>query len=237
VSTALEAMVASTYVKDIDASRSFYELLGFREHSSGQAATSAWSSLHNGPHQLLLASTKPHLGIPALPLLFYFFFTDVEEIVSNLQAADVTADHVGFPAHASGGELKLTDPDGNTVLIGQRERSISQPPLREDQANSRFSLLREAAAVVAATGGARVPCQVNDLHDRPCAKRTEVKLADPSGNSIWACLDHADEVLVSVRGAFIASPDETGIADFLRLRGRNVDGAAAGVPRPNAQLP
>jgi catechol 2,3-dioxygenase-like lactoylglutathione lyase family enzyme len=219
VSTALQAMVAATYVKDIDESRAFYELLGFREQSSGHAATSAWSSLHNGPHQLLLASTKPHLGIPALPLLFYFFFTDVDEIVSNLQGADVTADHVGFPAHASGGELRLTDPDGNTVLIGQRDRSISQPPLRVDEAKSRFSLLREAAAVIAAAGGTKDRCQVSDLQGKPCAEQTEVKLADPSGNSIWACLDHADEVLVTVRGAFIAMQDETGIADFLARRG------------------
>lgn len=219
MSTALEATVAATYVKDIDASRAFYELLGFREHSSGQAATSAWSSLQNGSHQLLLASTTPQLEIPALPLLFYFFFTDVEEIVSNLQAADVATDHMGFPAHASGGELRLADPDGNTVLIGQRERSVSQPPLRDGEAKSRFSLLREAAAVVAANGGTRVRCQVSDLHGQPCVKETEVKLADPGGNSTWACLDHADEILVTVRGAFIASLDETGIADFLARRG------------------
>ena len=35
-------MIAVTYVKDIDKSRAFYELLGFREHSSGKAGTSAW---------------------------------------------------------------------------------------------------------------------------------------------------------------------------------------------------
>jgi catechol 2,3-dioxygenase-like lactoylglutathione lyase family enzyme len=212
-------MVSATYVKDMDASRAFYELLGFAEHSSGRAATSAWSSMHNGANQVLLTSTRPQLDIPALPLLFYFFFTDVEEIVSNLEAAGVAADHMGFPVHAAGGEVRLTDPDGNTVLIGQRERSVSQPPLREDEAKSRFSLLREAADAVAAKGGQRVRCQVSDPHGKPCAKQTEVKLADPGGNSIWACLDHADEILVTVRGAFITTPDETGIADFLARRG------------------
>lgn len=211
-------MVAATYVRDIDASRAFYELLGFREHSAGQAATSAWSTLHNGTSQLLLGSTKPQLDIPALPLLFYFFFEDVEEIVRNLQAAGEAAEHMGFPVHACGGELRLTDPDGNTVLIGQRERSASQPPLSEDEAKSRFSLLREAAAVVAAKGGTKVQCQVTDPQGQPCFKATEIKLADPGGNSIWACLDHADEVLVTVRGAFIAMQDETGIADFLSRR-------------------
>jgi hypothetical protein len=32
-------MVAMTYVRDIDTSRAFDELLGFREHSAGRAAT------------------------------------------------------------------------------------------------------------------------------------------------------------------------------------------------------
>jgi catechol 2,3-dioxygenase-like lactoylglutathione lyase family enzyme len=212
-------MVSVTYVRDIDASRAFYELLGFREQSSGQAATSAWSSMRNGSYQVLLTSTKPQIDVPALPLLFYFFFEDVEAVVAALQAANVALDHVGFPAHAAGGELKLVDPDGNTVLIGQQERSISLPPLRDDEAISRFSLLREAAAVVAAKGGTRGPCQVKDLKGEPCPKRTEVKLADPGGNSTWACLDHADEILVTVRGSFIAIQDETGIADFLESRG------------------
>lgn len=215
----MESIVAATYVRDIAASRAFYELLGFAEQSSGQAATSAWSSLRNGEYQVLLTSTKPQIDVPALPLLFYFFYEDIESVTAGLQAAGVALDHVGYPAHAAGGELKLADPDGNTLLIGQRERSVSLPPLRDDEATSRFSLLREAANVVAAKGGTRVPCQVKDFKGAPCAKQTEVKLADPGGNSAWACLDHADEILVTVRGAFIAMQDETGIADFLERRG------------------
>jgi len=39
----VRSMVAAAYVKDIDASRAFYRLLGFREHSSGKAEASAWS--------------------------------------------------------------------------------------------------------------------------------------------------------------------------------------------------
>jgi len=35
----------------------------------------------------------------------------------------------------------------------------------------------------------------------------------------WACLAHADEILVTVPGAFIASQDDQGIAAFLSRRG------------------
>ena len=46
-------MVAATYVSDIDASRDFYGLLGFRERSSGQAATLAGAA--HAPTRYILA--------------------------------------------------------------------------------------------------------------------------------------------------------------------------------------
>jgi hypothetical protein len=45
-----------------------------------------------------------------------------------------------------------------------------------------------------------------------------VKLADSGGDTAWVCLTHADEILVTVRGAFIASEDDQGIAGFLSRR-------------------
>jgi hypothetical protein len=68
-------------------------------------------------------------------------------------------------------------------------------PAGDSAAVSRFSLLSEAAAAPA-----------------------EVRLADSSGTVVWACLAHADEVLVTVPGAFVASDEGTGIASFLALR-------------------
>ena len=215
--TALESMVAVTYVRDIDAARRFYELLGFGEHSVGRAATSGWTYLECGGHYVLLATSLPPLEIPRLPLLFYFFYGDLAAVVDRVRAAGVQADHLGHPPHALGGEVKLLDPDGNTVLIGQRERSAAESAVTED-ASSHFSLLREAATLVAARGGTTARCQ-GGTRQRPCGKRAEVKLADTSGESAWACLTHADEILLAVSGAFIASPAGQGIAAFLAARG------------------
>jgi hypothetical protein len=103
-------MVAVTYVRDIGASRSFYELLGFREHSNGKADTSAWLALHRDGHYVLLASTRPPLDIPRLPLLFYFFFDDLDAVVGVLGAAGVEVAHMGHPPQALGGEVKVLDP-------------------------------------------------------------------------------------------------------------------------------
>jgi hypothetical protein len=123
----------------------------------------------------------------------------------------------GHPPHALGGEVKVLDPDGNTVLLGQRERPPSRAPA-EDEGLIRFSILREAAALVSARGGAPQACQVTGRDGGRCPEQAEVKLADSLGDSVWACLPHAEDILVTVPAAFIASHDDRGIAAFLAGR-------------------
>jgi hypothetical protein len=68
--------------------------------------------------------------------------------------------------------------------------------------------------MVEAKGAPAHGCQVNGTGPAQCQERPEVKLADTSGTAIWACLTHAEEALLSVHGAFIASPDDEGLAAF-----------------------
>jgi catechol 2,3-dioxygenase-like lactoylglutathione lyase family enzyme len=210
----VRSMIAAAYVTDIDAARAFYGLLGFDEHSSGKAEASAWSVMQHEGVSVLLASTGPALDIPALPLQFYFFYEDLDAVVGVLERAGVPVTRTGHPPHALGGEVKVLDPDGNTVLLGQRERSASRAPA-EDEGLVRFSILREAAALVSARGGATRACQVTGPDGRRCPDVAEVKLADSLGDSVWACLPHAEDILVTVPAAFIASHDDRGIAAFL----------------------
>jgi hypothetical protein len=82
----------------------------------------------------------------------------------------------------------------------------------------RFSLLREAASLVSARGGTSFACQVPNPGRARCANRADVKLADSCGDVAWVCLNHADEILMTVPAAFIASQGEPGIAGFLASR-------------------
>ena len=226
---AVQSMVSVTYVRDMDASRSFYELLGFAEQSAGKADQSAWSALHQGDHTVLLASTRPALKVPQLPLLFYFWFDDLEAVLTRLEEAGIDVARLGYAPHALGGEAKVVDPDGNTLLLGQRERDLGQGgeddtagrsggrPSEPAQA-SRFSFLREAASVVAAAGGAPESCGVGEPGGQPCGAAAEVRLADAAGTTVWACLPHAEEILVMVPGSFVAADADDGIAGFLARR-------------------
>jgi hypothetical protein len=74
--------------------------------SAGEAATSAWSARHHNGHYVLLASTRPPLDIPLLPLLFYFFFDDLDAVTGTLDAGSAEVTPVGHPPHALGGEVK-----------------------------------------------------------------------------------------------------------------------------------
>jgi len=209
----LRRMDAVTYVKDIEASRAFYELLGFAEVRSGRGPASAWSALRNGRDTVLLTWTRPLLPVPQFPLLFYFFFEDLDALLGTLEDAGLKPVRLGHPPHAPGGEAKVTDPDGNTILLAQEEHSPGQPPVPEENERDWFSILKEAAALVQAHGGTTASCEIRSA-GTACSQQAEVKLADSAGRSAWACLAHADEILVTVPGAFIASQDD-GLAPFL----------------------
>ncbi|HEY1618608.1 MAG TPA: VOC family protein [Streptosporangiaceae bacterium] len=213
----VRSMIAVTYVRDIDASRAFYGRLGFVEHSSRREGGSAWASLRSGDAAVLLAATESPLDLPRLPMLFYFFFEDLEAVLAGLAAAGLPAERLGSAPHALGGEARVTDPDGNTVLLGQREASAAGRA-GPDEVESRFSVLREAASLVAAQGGATVACEAGDPQGGDCGRTAEVRLADSAGTAIWACLSHAEEILVVVNGAFVASDEADGIAGFLARR-------------------
>jgi len=213
----LESMIAVTYVRDIDAARAFYELLGFRAESARRTESSAWLVLRQGEHTILLTCTWPPLELPRLPLLFYFFYDDLAAVLGVLEEAGAEVARLGHAPHAEGGEARLADPDGNTVLLGQRQRSGGTS---DSAVESKFSLVREAAAAVAARGGSAAACQVSGPEGEPCPVAAEVRLADTAGTAIWACLAHAEDVLVAVPGAFVATDEGAGIAGFLAVRHR-----------------
>jgi catechol 2,3-dioxygenase-like lactoylglutathione lyase family enzyme len=212
------SFVAATYVRDIDSSRTFYRALGFVEQSAGSNDLSAWSSLHHDGHSILLVTSEPAPDIPALPLLFYFYVDDLAAASRSLAEAGSPVTHVGHPPHAPGGEARTRDPDGNTVLLGQRDRPDADGRPGDDDRAQRFSLLREAAALARQRSLGAAVCQISHVRSGPCTRPAEVKLADSWGRYAWACLPHADEILIDAPGVFIADDDGQGLSAYLAER-------------------
>jgi lactoylglutathione lyase len=119
----LGAFSISLAVKDIEASRQFYETLGFR-HLGGDASQN-WLILKNGPHVIGLfqgmfeknmLTFNPGWDQDARAL---DSFTDVRELQRQLRAQGIqfvqeADDGTTGPAH-----FVVEDPDGNPILVDQ----------------------------------------------------------------------------------------------------------------------
>lgn len=119
----LGAFSISLAVKDIAASRAFYEALGFSVFGGNQAQN--WLILKNGTTVIGLfqgmfdknmLTFNPGWDSNAQAV---DGFTDVRQIQQQLLARGLTLDQQADPASQGPGYLALTDPDGNPVLIDQ----------------------------------------------------------------------------------------------------------------------
>ncbi|MBV6322085.1 VOC family protein [Duganella violaceipulchra] len=119
----LGAFSVSLAVKDLAASRAFYEKLGFKEFGGNPAQN--WLILKNGDHIIGLfqgmfeknmLTFNPGWDQNAKAL---DGFTDVREIQRQLKAQGVGLDSEADESTTGPASIILTDPDGNPVLIDQ----------------------------------------------------------------------------------------------------------------------
>lgn len=119
----LGAFSVSLAVKDIAASRTFYEKLGFAVFGGDQARN--WLILKNGSTVIglfqgmfegNLLTFNPGWSADAKPLPA---FTDVREIQRQLKAGGVALTNEADAAGSGPASLMLTDPDGNQILLDQ----------------------------------------------------------------------------------------------------------------------
>ena len=119
----LGAFSVSLAVKDIEASRLFYEKLGFKAFFGDQSQN--WLIMKNGEHVIGLfqgmfekniLTFNPGWDSNAQPLEQ---FTDIRELQKHLKEGGVTLlsetdEHTSGPA-----SFMVVDPDGNMILVDQ----------------------------------------------------------------------------------------------------------------------
>lgn len=117
------AFSVSLTVKDIDASRAFYEALGFKAFH-GQA-DQGWLIMSNGNTKIGLfqgmfdeniLTFNPGWDAAAQNLES---FDDVRDIQKRLEAAGIALTTRADEASSGPASISLEDPDGNQVLIDQ----------------------------------------------------------------------------------------------------------------------
>ena len=121
----LGAFSISLAVKDLAASRAFYELLGFSQFHGD--AEQGWLILRNGNAVIGLfqgmfegsiLTFNPGWDQDAQPV---DPFTDVRAIQQKLRAAGVLFDTEADESTEGPASLMITDPDGNKILLDQHQ--------------------------------------------------------------------------------------------------------------------
>lgn len=119
----LGAFSISLAVKDLDASRRFYEAFGFRVF--GGNAGQNWLILKNGDHIIGLfqgmfdrniLTFNPGWDADAQPLPS---FTDVRELQRRLKAQGIVLQQEADETTTGPASFIAIDPDGNRVLVDQ----------------------------------------------------------------------------------------------------------------------
>ena len=119
----LGAFSISLAVKDIHASRAFYEKLGFSD--MGGDISQNWLIMKNGPHLIGLfqgmfegniLTFNPGWDQDAKPL---DAFADVRKIQKHLKEQGVALKEEADTSTSGPAHISLTDPDGNHILIDQ----------------------------------------------------------------------------------------------------------------------
>ncbi|MCK7598616.1 VOC family protein [Microbulbifer sp. CAU 1566] len=119
----LGAFSISLTVKDIEASKNFYESLGFE--SLGGDCGQGWTILKNGDHIIGLFQ-----GMFDKNMLTFNpgwdqsaqntdAFTDVRELREALVQRGITIVNDGATGDSGPGSIVIEDPDGNPILIDQ----------------------------------------------------------------------------------------------------------------------
>jgi len=121
----LGAFSVSLAVKDIKASRAFYEKLGFEVWGGEECVQDDWMILKNGDHVIGLfqgmfekntLTFNPGWDGNATPLES---FTDVREIQRELKAQGVELVAEADETTTGPASFVAIDPDGNPVLVDQ----------------------------------------------------------------------------------------------------------------------
>lgn len=114
--------MVSLAVKNLDASRAFYEKLGFKP---GNGDGKTWLVMQNGTTKVGLFQGMFERNMLTFNPGWDAFgqkvesFTDVRELQKQLKQQGVTLDRAADEGTQGPEYLMLTDPDGNPILVDQ----------------------------------------------------------------------------------------------------------------------
>jgi catechol 2,3-dioxygenase-like lactoylglutathione lyase family enzyme len=118
----ISGLVPMAHVADLPRSIAFYQQLGFAVCGDWKHADRlVWASLRSGAAWLYLSQADAPIDPKQQAVLFYLYSPDLQAMRARLIAEGVTVSEVTYPPYMPKGEVRVDDPDGYCLLIGQED--------------------------------------------------------------------------------------------------------------------
>lgn len=118
----IQQLTAFAHVADLERSIRFYGLLGLPMVADwDHDGVRVWALLESGTSRLMLAQAAEPIEANKQAVLLYGYSENVAELRSHLVDSGLQVPPLRFPDHMTAGEIRLEDPDGYVVLVGQLE--------------------------------------------------------------------------------------------------------------------
>jgi len=114
-------LIPMAHVADVRRSVDFYKLLGMEMRGSLKTSGGDLQWAHVGCEQAELMVTRASEPVVASQqaVLFYLYSPNLVVLREHLIAAGVRVSPITYPAYMTKGEVRVDDPDGYCLLIGQ----------------------------------------------------------------------------------------------------------------------
>lgn len=138
IACAVNRLVPFVHVVDVDLSIGFYATLGFSPRNVMKEACGRafWARLQSGAGEIMLARADGPVDAGQQAVLFYMYSEDVAALRRHLLASGLrdagvysgaaspehgprSVFHISRPHHMPAGEMRIADPDGYVILVGQ----------------------------------------------------------------------------------------------------------------------
>jgi len=138
LASAVNRLVPYVHVADVEASLAFYGLLGFAAQNvmKDGRGRAFWALAQSSEAEIMLARADGPIDAGQQAVILYMYSADVSALRRHLVAGGVrdsgaysgasspsdgpgTIFDVAHPHHMPAGEVRIIDPDGYVILVGQ----------------------------------------------------------------------------------------------------------------------
>lgn len=114
-------LIPMAHAADVQRSVEFYKLLGMEVRGSlrNPAGYLQWVHLACEQADLMFARASEPVIAGQQAVLFYFYSPDLIALREHLLASGMKVSRITYPDYMPKGEIRVDDPDGYCLLIGQ----------------------------------------------------------------------------------------------------------------------